>query len=454
MERRAQQIRDYAVTGRKLLWQRQMIFFAAAVLTAIYYDPVLSLLCYAVIQATEVNDSLLARRIIRARSQTPAQTARFRKELIVAAGLSSVAIGLYAAMVARMEGPGQHFMPLFFLFAAALFAAINNHQILAILRLRLAIYTVTFLYIPVYDLWTVQPGLSSPLWLQFFTIVFVLYFVYDCSAVFMRLYRRNLDQVEVLRLKHQQAEAASQAKSRFIATVSHELRTPLTSIKGALDLMEAGNRSGVQPGSSNKQLLRIASTNAARLGALISDLLDFQKFEAGKLALATEALDVVPLVEEAIEEIGPHSEKEGVTLRLTSSEPSLHVFGDRQRLKQVAANLFSNAIKFSERGSEVRVELSRRGPTLEMRVTDSGTGIPEGAEDKVFEAFRQVDNSDTRKAGGTGIGLSISRHIVRLHDGEITYSSTLGEGTTFLVTLPVHEAGDTGDAEPPLRAAG
>ena len=345
-ERLLQNLRDYAAAAFSLIWQRQAIFAAAALLTAFYFDPVKAVLFYAVIIICEVQDLWIARRVARLSSDDTWGIRHCFAWVLVNTALSSVAISAYVISVALMQSSAGHFTPLFFLFAAALFAAMNNHQVVWALALRLTVYGVSFLAITVKDLWLYRPPLSSELWLQFFTVVFVLYFLIDCSLVFLKLYRRNLRQLEELKIEHERTKAALVVKSQFVSIVSHELRTPLTSIKGSLELLNSGKLGTVPP--TMTPLVDMASKNSRRLATLIDDLLDLQRIEAGEMKFRKAPVHVQALIADAIAANQGLAEKFKVNLRADVADgPPLHVMADESRLMQVLSNVISNAAKFS-----------------------------------------------------------------------------------------------------------
>ncbi|WP_417241175.1 ATP-binding protein [Celeribacter halophilus] len=235
-----------------------------------------------------------------------------------------------------------------------------------------------------------------------------------------------------LRRKTESLIAAEQAQNTFLSTISHELRTPLTSIKGALGLLKFGGQ-GFPPERFD-QLITIANQNSDKLLSLVNDILEIQKgtFETNRASFAP--VDLCGLVEESVNSYRSYAAEKGVSLTFTvSADHACIVQGDSKQLDRVMANLLSNAFKFSNPGGQVEVDLSDTEEGPQISVTDHGVGIPEGAEDKVFGLFSQVDDSDARPAGGTGLGMHICRQILTQHDATISYKSILGQGTTFIV---------------------
>ena len=224
-------------------------------------------------------------------------------------------------------------------------------------------------------------------------------------------------------------------KDEFISVVSHELRTPLTSIRGAVGLIA---QRVVEPGSEPYQLLiQTAVNNCERLSSIINDLLDVQKFEAGKFVLQLKPVDVVDLVQQAISASNAYAHKYQVRVDLQADlSMPLTVNVDALRIRQVVDNLLSNAIKFSHPGGDVIVTVDGDAQQVKLSVTDHGVGIPESFHQRVFDKFSQADASDSRNQEGTGLGLTICKKIVESHQGQIGFVSKEQQGSCFWFTLP------------------
>jgi len=238
------------------------------------------------------------------------------------------------------------------------------------------------------------------------------------------------------------AEAADRAKTEFVSVVSHELRTPLTAIRGSLELLLSGGVGDLN--DKARELVTIGSRNSRRLVALVNDILDMNKMLSGELEFNIESVPLIDLLADAIAINQPYADSLQVGLALDAiKEPELAeivIPCDRARIDQVITNLLSNACKFSPEGDVVRLGAAR-GPrgsnTIIITVSDNGPGIDPAFREKIFDRFTQADSSDTRKVGGTGLGLYICKLIVELHEGEIDFTSMPDEGTTFSVTLPL-----------------
>ena len=230
----------------------------------------------------------------------------------------------------------------------------------------------------------------------------------------------------------------------FISTVSHELRTPLTSIIASLGLLESGALAE-RPDRAD-ELVAVAHRNSKRLLRLINNLLDLQKITAGKMPFALEPLEVGPLLAEALDDIRAFADTQEIALRIDGAPDAVEVLADRERLLQVLNNLLSNAIKFSPDGAEVTVAARRRGDRVRIAVRDRGPGIPEEFRDQLFDRFTQFDSGGQRRAGGSGLGLSIVQGLVQGMDGSVGLESEVDQGTTFEVDLPAAGASEEGGA--------
>ncbi len=230
------------------------------------------------------------------------------------------------------------------------------------------------------------------------------------------------------------AEEASRLKDEFLATVSHELRTPLCSILGWASILRRAPPSADALGRGMEVIVR----NAELLRAIIEDILDMSRIITGRLRLESAPVDLAAVVADAVEVVRPAALAKAIEVRFRRDEGPVPVLGDALRLAQVAWNLLSNAVKFTPRGGQVEVTLTRAGAAAQLRVSDSGEGIPEALLPFVFDRFRQADGSPTRRHGGLGLGLSIVWQLVHLHGGEVRAESRgQGLGATFTVQLPL-----------------
>ena len=227
-------------------------------------------------------------------------------------------------------------------------------------------------------------------------------------------------------------------KSNFLANMSHELRTPLNSIHGFTDVMLLGI-----DGELTEQMrddLTLIQKNGKHLLELINDVLDMAKIESGRMRLGIERFDLREVLAEAMELSSVLAREKGIALELeVEGEQPLEIWADRMRLKQVLINLLGNGVKFTETGSVCMRAGKGEQEVLWIKVQDTGLGIPADKLEMIFESFSQVDTSTTRKAGGTGLGLPISRSLVEMHGGRLWAESAgiPGQGSTFIIELPI-----------------
>ncbi len=232
-------------------------------------------------------------------------------------------------------------------------------------------------------------------------------------------------------------------KSDFVAVVSHEIRTPLTSVKGALELLS--DERYFQNNDQQVKLLTIAHANAERLLLLINDILDFSKLEAASLPMTIERMRLEPVVQQAEQHLRMLIEERRIVLEVALADDLPDTLLDPHRIAQVLSNLMSNAIKFSPPGGRLVVRAESLGHEVKVSVRDHGEGIAAADLPKLFRKFQQIDSGSTRKVGGTGLGLVISKGIVEQHGGRIGVDSTPGEGSTFWFTLPAAVDGAQGE---------
>ncbi len=277
----------------------------------------------------------------------------------------------------------------------------------------------------------------SPPWWQS-TWAYALY-VSAFLGVLFTGYRLRLRQIRVhtqMEMEHFRAERIEEVdrlKSRFFANISHEFRTPLTLIQGPIEgLLERASD------SRSVQQLSMMRRNANVLLQLINQLLDLSKLEAGVMKLRAYRIDIVPLVKGIAYSFESSAGIRGITLRVESGEGEIEAYVDREKVERIVGNLLSNAFKFTPEGGSVICTVLRIGShATEIRVTDTGVGIPAEELPRVFDRFYQVDSSQTRHYEGSGIGLALVKELVELHHGTVDVKSELGKGTEFTVRLPL-----------------
>ena len=241
--------------------------------------------------------------------------------------------------------------------------------------------------------------------------------------------------------------AVERMKNEFVSVVSHELRTPLTSVRGSLGLLASGALGPL--GTDAQRMAEVAVSSTDRLVRLVNDLLDLERIESGKVQLTIRPVPVDRLLRDAAHAVEGVAERAGVAVRLRPVEGVVNV--DADQMLQAVANLLSNAVKFSQPGQAVDVVAERHIDSLSIRVVDRGRGIPAAMQERIFEPFQQVDTSDARERGGTGLGLPIVRSIVTRHGGEVSVESSPGVGSTFTLTVPTQPAREVASGEDRAR---
>jgi signal transduction histidine kinase len=223
-------------------------------------------------------------------------------------------------------------------------------------------------------------------------------------------------------------------KANFVANISHELRTPLTHVKGYLELMITESLGALS--DEQRHALAISQKSAGKLENMIEDLIMFSLASRGEMSMKQEAIDIHRLVSLAVKTASQKAEERGVSVSLQAEQDLPLVQGDPQKISWVVNQLLDNAVKFTPAAGKVLASVQEEGASLVMiSVTDSGIGIPANRLQEIFEPFHQLDGSSTRRAGGTGLGLSLVRQIVEAHGSLLDVQSAEGKGTTFRFPL-------------------
>jgi len=283
---------------------------------------------------------------------------------------------------------------------------------------------------------TILPPWYRTGWAYGLSVLLILAILYGIRRYELSRIRLK-DQLTMKRFETEKLKELNQMKSRFIANISHEFRTPLTLILGQLDGLE---KEIEEPEHTKK--LDVAIRHARRLQELINQLLDVAKLEAGKMPINVQKANIVPFLKNLFASFESLAAQKQLGVRFYAVQSRIDVYFEPEKLRKIFVNLIANAIKFTPEGGEVSVQVdiatnTSRAGWVEIRVRDTGPGIPEDQLPYIFNRFYQVENSNTRNYEGTGIGLALAKELVELHSGEIRVTSKVGVGTVFTVRLPL-----------------
>ncbi|MCL6494889.1 MAG: response regulator, partial [Ignavibacterium sp.] len=264
------------------------------------------------------------------------------------------------------------------------------------------------------------------------------------NETLLKLSEQLKEKARELEIQKEKAEESTKLKSQFLASMSHELRTPMNSILGLTELI----LDKAQLDDKNRERLEVVLKSGKRLMNLINDILDLSKIEAGKMEIREEEILLEELIEDVASTIQPLINEKGLRFTINRKcDTRVIITTDKGRVSQVLINLLGNAVKFTDRGNiELSVAITEDN-FLVFSVSDTGIGIPEDAQKIIFEEFRQVDGSTTRRYSGTGLGLAISKKIIDLLGGKIWVKSIVGKGSIFSFTIPVHYRNDSWKSE-------
>jgi signal transduction histidine kinase len=348
------------------------------------------------------------------------------------------ALVLYAAVVALVFG--QHQVPALFLLPLALMAVAYTTTLAAVAFCLLATALVAFCATikgqgPI----VIYPGTAMDHLLM--TQVVLGMITASCLPIAAMMAEHSQLKQSLLAARLE-AEAASQAKSNFLAVVSHEVRPPLNGILGMAQIMSAGPLAPAQA-----QRLDVVQRSGEMLLSILNDVLDLAKIEAGRIELESIPFELHQVLEATVACFAPLAQVKGLKFEIDSAAAQGLYRGDPTRVRQIVSNLISNALKFTEAGS-VSLSGAYDDGVLRLSVADTGIGIPADKLSQLFSRFFQADQSTTRRFGGTGLGLAICRDLASLMGGDIQVRSEFGVGSTFTVSLPLPRLGDAPTASP------
>ena len=351
---------------------------------------------------------------------------------------STVATVVQAAMYAALWHYGDSLARAFALactFIGATYVLLQYYSNLTLFRILFLPYAAAMAYMALELAWRAEWRPAAMV-----TVLAALLGVSNFFMLSRRMLARSRNALRDARAQAQAGEvaagAANAAKSTFLATMSHEIRTPLNGVLGMAQAMAGDKLSAVQ-----RERLSVIHQSGEALLAILNDVLDLSKIEAGKLELETIEFDLAEVVRGAYSAFTALANKKGLSFGVDIDPARGRYLGDPTRVRQILYNLISNALKFTEAG-EVRVQAAYHDGVIELSVVDTGVGItPEGMA-KLFAKFDQVDSTTTRRFGGTGLGLAICRELATLMGGEMTVESELGRGSRFGLRIPMERVGE------------
>jgi signal transduction histidine kinase/ActR/RegA family two-component response regulator len=364
---------------------------------------------------------------------------RWAGPFALATNLNSVAGGVFQALMIaalwRHGGEAPRAFALATVFIGSAYVLLQYYADLRLFRMLLAPYAAALAYIA-WDVgqdagWSLGAKVTALAALvSMVNFFFVSRRLLDRSRTALRNARHQAREGELA------AEAANAAKSTFLATMSHEIRTPLNGVLGMAQAM-----AGDELSERQRDRLSVVHRSGEALLAILNDVLDLSKIEAGKLELEHMEFELAEVARGAYSAFTALANKKGLSFALDIERARGRYLGDPTRLRQILYNLISNALKFTEQG-EIRVTAVRKGEILEISVRDTGVGIACENLEKLFAKFDQLDSSTTRRFGGTGLGLAICRELAHLMAGDIAVESELGLGSKFTLRVPLERVGD------------
>lgn len=266
-------------------------------------------------------------------------------------------------------------------------------------------------------------------------IAYLIYFLLIGSIIYFT-WKTQLRRIKIKneyamsKFEAQKLHEVDELKSRFFANISHEFRTPLTLI---LDPAKNVIENTLEP--QTKQNVSLIKRNAVRLLGLVNQLLDISKLESGNMKLQTTSMNIIPLLKGLVLSFSSYAERKRITLKFISVENEILVYLDKEKFEKIISNVLSNALKFTPESGSVEVNVRRSKGSINIKIIDTGIGIPADRIEKIFDRFYQVDGSHTREHEGTGIGLSLTKELVELHKGKIEVESEPGKGSTFIISF-------------------
>ncbi len=416
-----------------------MLYGGSCLLVAFYFDVWLAVVSFLVMLTTETIQFLVARRALWNNNFDTSHLRKLSCAIMLAGTVHVSVVAIMANMVARVNPSEHQTLPLMFLLSSALYGATRYQQLRLTMTLRVTILGLGMVAVAAQDILLLAPPLSSPVWMQFIAVCFMLYLVVDCAQRSRASYVERFFKMRELREARDAARQAHIDKNATIAALTHDLRTPLNAMLGTAQLLDTTD---LKPKQSDYAKTIISA--GWYLNTLLSDILDAEKLAAGKLSIHPIESDPRALMNEVRNLHAGAARTKGISLSV-EVEPDMPAMAmlDPVRVMQAVNNLVSNAIKFTQEGQvSVRASCTAHpdGVALIIEVRDTGIGICEEDAAQLFKPFAQVEVQGSYSYSGSGLGLWISRSLMEAMGGSISLDSTVDEGSCFTLRFVAGEA--------------
>lgn len=454
MDQESRRLLDYARTSFERLMQRRAMFLGGVLIAVAYIDWVVGLTGFVLCLWLDYVEMKACRALIKAGDRVnddPDLRDRLRSRLHLAGCASAFAVVLFIVGIALRTAEALRFLPLMFLISAALYWTVSQNQIKDIVRSRCIIVASGVFVILAAPILESTPDMASMHWPGTLTTGCVFYFLYMCSRSYAANYDRWLDQITVAERSLKEIARSDQHKSDLLRILSHELRTPLNGVLGMAQLLSLGQLTTMQ-----RAQLATISSSGNRLDQLLNEVMDSERLNAGRLRIVKEPVEFTPFITPILDRHRKAADAKGLRFEVEAlTNLPDRVVIDAGRVAQCLDHLLSNAIKFTNEGY-VKVSCAHNdlpgAPRLTFRIRDTGIGMSADVQNRIFQKFAQEDMSESRRYGGMGLGLWISKIMADLMGGGISVNSKPGVGSTFTLSL-IAEAVTTADAAGGAKAA-
>ena len=427
----AAHLRAYAERHRMLGAKRLLIFAVALVLQAFFVGEEYIAVSTILIVISEAFDSRTATQAGSLRADLPASIRAVLRRVHMGVLYSSLMISFFALSIAFSAAGGNSFIAMHYLLAAAVFAGMNTHQLSSALVIRLCVYGVAALTIPFSDVLPAEDLFGQQAWLTFLISLFAFYFIIDGSMIGLRYYRTNSRQLAQLRAENARSIKALDEKAQVLSILREEVRTSLASIHTSLDAAET---LGPMPQDA-LQAFTTAQRDAARLTTQIDELLDFHEFEMNEMTFDFCDIQLARLIAGAVTDARSHAQPHGIALKMLPVDTDILLRADPMRLEQVITDLLANAVRLSDRGSEVTLQVTATPKEARISVCYKGGEMATANHTRAFETSGQLQTLKPRQMETQKPRLKVSKQIIEAHGGLLGFEPHETGGAVFHVQL-------------------